>query len=290
MRPIRPSLRLALIALVATALVGCYRIALRDSDGERDASVPGVDGTSSMAVSVRVGAVPSATGCGLEYRIYRPAAPVPDGLVILAHGFLRSKERMDGLARALADSGMTAATLDFCNSRPWAGRHFQNGLDMVEVTDAIGATRVVYAGFSAGGLAALVAGRRDPRSLGVLALDLVDDDELGVRMAEGLQTPLIGIMGEPTACNARGNGMPIFAASPRGRVETLAGAGHCDFESPTDWLCEAVCERPEGASSELRASIIESAVAAIEGLMAQDETDPSLFAARRSGLPAVSAN
>ena len=255
------------IALVAAALLGCQRSALRDAAQPPDPSpLLRGDTTPAAATAGGTGALLSSTGCRLDYRLYRSDSSLWEGLVVLGHGFLRRKEHMHDLARALAARGLTTAALDFCNSRPWDGRHYQNGLDMVRVADAIGARKAVYVGFSAGGLAALVAGRRDPRSLGIVALDLVDARGLGRRLAEGLETPLIGIMGEPTACNARGEAIPIFAASGLGRVRILAGAGHCDFESPTDWRCELVCEGPAGGSPHMRDEVIALTVAAVTEL------------------------
>jgi pimeloyl-ACP methyl ester carboxylesterase len=262
-------MRLALVALVAVALVGCYRLALRDlSTGAPSGQAGAVARAPVSAPAIREGAVASATGCQLRYRLYRPATPAADGLIVLGHGFLRNKERMDGLARALAAAGMATAVMDYCNARLWDGRHYRNGLDMLAVADALGAERVLYAGFSAGALAALVAGREDPRAVGVLALDLVDDRALGLRTAAGLAIPLIGLMGEPTACNARGNGLPVFQRSGLGRAQVLRGAGHCDFESPTDWLCETLCEQPAGGLASTRAAIIALAVGAAADLMA----------------------
>lgn len=261
-------MRFTLIALVALALVGCYRLALREAGTEAPSSQPApVARAPAPAQATRSGAVESSTGCQLRYRLYPPAEPAADGLIVLGHGFLRSKERMDGLARALAKAGMATAAMDYCNARPWDGGHYQNGLDMRAVASALGAERIVYAGFSAGALAALVAGREDPRSVGVLALDLVDDRDLGLRTVDGLDIPLIGIMGEPTACNAQGNGIPVFHRNGLGRVQVLQGAGHCDFESPTNWLCETLCERPAGGAGDIRGEIIELAVGAAADLL-----------------------
>jgi pimeloyl-ACP methyl ester carboxylesterase len=237
------------------------------------------------AVGVETGTVLSATGCPLEYRLYRPPGPAADGLVVLAHGFLRSQERMEGLARALAQAGLTTATVDFCNMRPWDGGHYQNGLDLTAVAGALDARRVLYAGFSAGGLAALVAGERDPDAVGVLALDLVDAGGLGLRTARGLNKPLVGLMGEPTGCNAGGNGLPVFAASPLGDVRTVPGAGHCDFESPTDWLCQLVCEQPQRADQAPRAQIVAETVDAAAVLLGAGRGEA--MAAVRAEAPAA---
>ena len=174
---------------------------------------------------------------------------------------------MAGLARALADQGIPAVTLNFCNARPWDGRHVQNGRDMIQVAHAIGASRVVYAGFSAGGLAALVAGRLDPNALGVLVLDLVDTRGIGVGMARAMDKPLIGLAGDPAACNADNNGRAVFAVSPKARLTPIPGASHCDFESPTDSLCESVCSGVNAGSSARRRAIIDASVAAVSDLL-----------------------
>jgi hypothetical protein len=266
--------RWSLISLILAALVGCYRIALREPGTGTGVPTSGGVDTASAGVMMHGGEAVSASGCLLRYSLFRPPVPVSDAVVVLGHGFLRSKERMEGLARALAAAGMTTVAMDFCNSRIWDGRHYQNGLDMRRVADAVAADRVVYAGFSAGGLAALVAARQDNRSLGIVALDLVDDRGLGLRMVKGLGTPLIGIMGEPSACNARGNGMPIFAANELARVRVLPGAGHCDFESPTDWLCKAVCDQPPEGAPRLRDRIIDLAVGAVADLMEVSREKP----------------
>jgi pimeloyl-ACP methyl ester carboxylesterase len=159
-------------------------------------------------------------------------------------------------------------TLDFCNARFWDGRHFRNGLDMVRVADALDAKQVVYAGFSAGGLAALVAGRNDPRTLGVVALDLVDAGRLGEGMAAGLDRPLIGLVGDPSPCNAENNGLAVFSATDRSFVERVKGADHCDFESPTDWLCRLVCQRETPDAASPRRDIIAAATDAVVSLIA----------------------
>jgi dienelactone hydrolase len=138
---------------------------------------------------------------------------------------------------------------------------------MMTLARHLGARRVVYAGFSAGGLAAVLAAVEDPAALGVLALDLVDQGGLGVRAAARLDKPLVGLMGDPSACNARGNGMAVLAAGPRARVERIAGAGHCDFESPTDWLCEQVCGARKTGEDAPGEQILKAAVTAAAGLI-----------------------
>jgi pimeloyl-ACP methyl ester carboxylesterase len=232
---------------------------------------------------IETGTVPSATGCMLVYRLHRPRRGGPRDLVVLGHGFLRSQDRMVDLARHLAHAGVATVTLDFCNPRFWDGRHVRNGLDMIRVADALQAERVVYAGFSAGGLAALVAGRNDPRTVGVIALDLVDTSRIGERMARGLKRPLIALVGDPSPCNANNNGLAVFAATAQAEVERVSGAEHCDFESPTDWLCRLVCRAQPRRVPASRRDIIEAATAAAVDLMQGTSSRPL-------AAPAVATN
>ena len=234
--------------------------------------LPRTDVTSSQPlpnrVTVTAGRLASATGCPLNYQIYRIAAPPEGGdWVILAPGFLRGQGHLRDLAATLARDGMQVATLDFCNQKPWAGRHVQNARDMHALARHLGAERVVYAGFSAGGLAALLAARADPKALGVVTLDLVEAQGLGLRAARGLDKPLLALAGEPTNCNAQGNSDAVYAIAGLARVQRIAGAGHCDFESPSDALCELVCTDPDGPERSHRRQIIARAAAALQSLL-----------------------
>jgi pimeloyl-ACP methyl ester carboxylesterase len=174
---------------------------------------------------------------------------------------------MSGLAAGLAQSGIPTLTLSFCNSRFWDGRHSMNALDMRRVADFAGARRLVYAGFSAGGLSALVAARNDPRTVGVLTLDLVDEGGLGEEAARGLTVPMVALVGEPAPCNAQNRGLAVSAASPEAQVIPITGARHCDFESPTDWVCETLCARPDQGSEARRRLVIETSVIAVGGML-----------------------
>lgn len=210
----------------------------------------------------------------LDYRIYRP--PEPDRAepakaqrprtaatwIILAHGFLRSQDRMSGLATALAGTGIPVATLNFRNDSPLSGGHVKNSRDMVQLATQLQADKVIYAGFSAGGLAALLAARNDPRTLGVLTLDLVDSKGLGERAAKGLEVPMFALVGAPSNCNANGNAAAVYAQASQVELTAFPQASHCDFETPTNWLCSLLCEDPDGTREpSQRARILQQAVA-----------------------------
>ncbi|NEX18461.1 MAG: hypothetical protein C1943_18125 [Halochromatium sp.] len=163
------------------ALVGCSSLILAPSDSAVQLADPGLDGRRPVE-----GVLSSATGCSIHYRLYKPAVAGTSAqastLVILGHGFLRSQARMAGLAETIAAAGIPVATLDFCNMRFWDGQHQQNGLDMMALARHLGGVQpVIYVGFSAGALAALVAARNDPEALGAVTLDLVDAQGIGKR-------------------------------------------------------------------------------------------------------------
>ncbi len=266
----------------AIALAGCSGL------GRGDAAGPGttVGGTAprlgylaeNQGITVGRGSIQSDTGCPIGTTRFEPRRPRTAVPVILAPGFLRDRRHLSGLARALADHGIPAVTLALC-SRPWDGALVRNALAMIAVARRLGARQVVYGGFSAGALAALIAGRLDPHTRGVLTLDLVDQAGLGVGMAHALDQPLLGLAGDPAACNAYSNGLKVFAASPGGRLARIPGAGHCDFESPTDWLCRSVCSGADRGSAARRAAIIEAAVAAVSDLvgLARPGAEPAPF-------------
>jgi len=219
-----------------------------------------------QGISVKEGTLTSRFGCTFGYRLYQPGEPASDHLVIIGHGFLRSQDQMTGLAVAAAAAGMPAATIDYCNSRPWRGGHRRNADDMIRLADVLEAPQVVYAGFSAGALSAVVAARNDPRASGVLALDLVDTQQIGRRAVRGLDMPLIGLQGELTNCNARGNGEVVFRIAPKARLQRIEGAGHCDFEAPSDPLCRLVCQDPTPDGPALNRTIIAAAVQDLRSL------------------------
>ena len=68
---------------------------------------------------------------------------------------------MTPLARHLVSWGLPVVNLEFCNSKFWAGNHDLNAADMVAVAQKKDTGKVIYVGFSAGGLAAILATNLD---------------------------------------------------------------------------------------------------------------------------------
>lgn len=217
--------------------------------------------------SLQSGKAISGTGCEFSYRLYAPVTPTTGTHVIFGHGFLRDQNKLIGAGRALANAGIPTATLDFCNMRPWNGNHLKNAADMQQLVELIGAQDdVIYAGFSAGALAALLAA--DEKTRAVLTLDLVDQGALGLSAAQQLPVPLIGLHGPAHRCNADNNGLSVYEAALEAAPEKqrqshlIANASHCEFESPSNWLCETACgdSDPQTTNNNTRQHILDRSV------------------------------
>lgn len=247
-------------------LEGCQALP-RSASGEQPPSA-----ATSLApqVVVESGILQSREGCSFGYDIHRLEGMPAAAQVLVAHGFLRDRSRMRGLANALAEAGFTTVSVDLCNMRPWDGAHRENAADLQLAAQKLGRPGVVYAGFSAGGLAALIAASGDADSVGVVVLDLVDQADLGLRAAVTLRKPVVGLFGEPSQCNAESNGLTVLAEAANAEIEQFVGATHCDFESPTDRLCRWFCEpssRAADDASRTREQVIAAAVAAVGRLL-----------------------
>lgn len=176
---------------------------------------------------------------------------------------------MSGLSRALADQGIQVVTLDFCNMRLWNGHHQRNAYDMRSLATQLDiADDVVYAGFSAGALAAVMAADNGTRA--ILALDMVDQDDQGLEAIKSLSTPLIGLSGPSSSCNANNNAKAVFDTrknDPQSRLVQLEGVSHCDFETPSDWLCELVCSGAKRVRAQVESDRKSIIIDSIEALL-----------------------
>ena len=193
----------------------------------------------------------SLTVGGREVRldVYRPAG-VPRGAAILSHGFTRSRTTLGGHAAALAQQGVLALTPDL----PYTFDFERNAQALAEMVARLRAggpfgaplERVVLVGFSAGALSSLLAAAT-PGVVGCVGLDPFDrvspdGRALGLDFARGLRTEALLLRAPPSRCNAQAVSRPWGAALPRLREDRLIdGASHCDFESPTDWMCRLAC-------------------------------------------------
>jgi len=186
-------------------------------------------------------------GRGVAVDVY-PSSSESMGVAIVAHGFTRARVRHRDLARALAAAGVTVVVPDLPNVMD----HWGNGEAIAQLARGVehGAfnmapvdrSRIVLVGTSAGGLASVLAAAKLPGIAGWVGLDPVDRTGTGIRAASKLESPAVVLLAEPSGCNLFGSGRSIAHAVPRLlRAELLRGASHCDFESPTNKLCSAMC-------------------------------------------------
>ena len=188
--------------------------------------------------------------------VYRPVAPEV-GVAVLAHGFARSRVRHRDLARALASAGIVAVVPDL----PSVVNLWGNGDALARFVEdlesgavpalAVRRESVVLIGTSAGGLASLLAAERLPGLAGWIGLDPVDRTGSGTRAASRMQSPAIVMLAEPSLCNLMTSGRAIAEALPhRWRTVDVTDASHCDFEDPTNNMCQAMCGRSSDATRE----------------------------------------
>lgn len=197
----------------------------------------------------------SETGCELAYTHFLPdgAATSDDPLLVLAHGFLRSQENMRGWAELFTSHGIRTVTVTFCNSSLFNGNHAQNAADLRAIADELAGsnTPVLYAGYSAGGLSAMLAAAADDRTFGYLGIDPVDSGGL-LGTVGAVRFPAFYLLGVPNQCNRDGATRALFpAASPAWFIE-IPFATHCTFEDPTDSLCVDLCGTVSPADSNER--------------------------------------
>ena len=180
-----------------------------------------------------------------------PAAGPLRGAAILSHGFTRSRRTLAGHAQALADAGVLALTPDLpctfdfrCNARALTAL-----VGSLRAGGTFGAPveRVMLVGFSAGGLSSLLAADT-PGVVGFVGLDPFDRtmsgaaERLGLAAAGRLRTEALLLRAPPSRCNAEAVAAPWATVLPAlWRDELIAGSSHCDFESPTDWMCRLAC-------------------------------------------------
>ncbi len=196
--------------------------------------------------------------------VHAPRSGASRDAVILAHGFTRDRTTMAGHARMLAGEGVWAIAPDL----PYLMDSRDNAIALRDLVLALQKgvagpplRRFVLVGFSAGGLSAVLAADA-PGVVGYIGLDPFDrPGGVGLAAARRLQVPVYLLRGPSAACNAYAIAEPWVAAFPRLVVDRqLADASHCDFESPTDALCQFVCGRTDPARQAVVSEFLRAAV------------------------------
>jgi dienelactone hydrolase len=177
-------------------------------------------------------------GRSLFVTLYRPAKNENAPLVVVAHGFTRSKRYMAGWGSHLAGEGFFVVV----PTQPAFADHELNGRVLAALVEKYREKRrVALMGFSMGGLTTLLATMQTPVDAWV-GLDPVDMNGKGKLAAAQLKAPAALFLAEPEAWNMHGNAKSIAEAIPgKKEVIRISGATHLDAEWPTDLLGQIGC-------------------------------------------------
>jgi predicted alpha/beta-hydrolase family hydrolase len=197
----------------------------------------------------------------IQYTLHTPATPARHH-VILAHGFLRSPQTMHHLAAAFASEGIATACIQLKRSSPFHGNHAENARDIIALRQALDWKSATYAGFSAGGLSALLAASDDPKCMNLLLCDPVDSETLGTVTAPNIHIPVLAILGKPGPGNAHRNANTMLNAIQGIRILEIPEATHCDFEARPSKVCHLVTSsKPDSKrTATVHESIIEESL------------------------------
>jgi len=243
------------------------------SSGAPDEPGPDLREVGPYAVELDTGSA-ALDGCTMGYDVRTPAG-IPDApAVVLAHGFQGNRASMAGWAEHWASWGMRVVTPDLCHASIVDTDHAQNGADLRALVTELSLPSVIYAGYSAGGLAAVLATADDPRATALVGLDMVDSGSLGADAVAGVGVPAFDIVGEPSQCNTTNNGLAVFVGIAGSRSLRVTEADHCDFQSPVDFLCGLTCT---GTNDQLDDETIQAAVRGLStaAVLWQSELEPT---------------
>lgn len=233
------SFALPLLALIAAAAPRCL-------------AAPATDAPAALVVDSTVPI--SLDGRQTVVDLYSPGRPARVA-VVFVHGFMRGRATFADHARAVAAEGVPAVVPDM----PYLTDSRRNAQALVDLIAQMRegrlgppVERVVLVGFSAGGLAALLAADT-PGVVGYVGLDPFDrPGGVGLDAARKLDKPARLLRAPSGACNAFAISAPWAGSLRRMEGERVIDqASHCDFESPTDSLCELVCGRADAQRQDI---------------------------------------
>ncbi len=179
--------------------------------------------------------------------LYYPARAHEAPLVIVAHGFTRSKRYMAGWGGQLAREGFLAAVL----TQPALADHELNATVISDLAGALrdanaalkvkASARLALMGHSMGGLTSfLAANRREVDAW--IGLDPVGMNDSWLAAAKNMRAPCAVLRAEPGAWNMSGNASRLVASLTAPKLDLkVRGASHLDPEFPTDVLGQIAC-------------------------------------------------
>lgn len=215
--------RLLILGLVLSALVHC---------STRTQTPPLPSGVSKQHAKLDL------AGRSVSVTLYKPAKDENAPLVVVAHGFTRSKRYMAGWGGHLADQGFFVVV----PTQPGFADHELNGRVLAALVEHYrGKRRVALMGHSMGGLTTLIAASKTPVDAWI-GLDPVDMNGSGQKIAATLKIPVAVLRAEPQAWNMQGNAQPLAEAFTGPTfVRKIPGGTHLDAEWPTDLLGQLAC-------------------------------------------------
>jgi dienelactone hydrolase len=207
----------------------------------------------------------------VKFDLYLPASTQPAPLIVVAHGFLRTKTNMAGWGQMLATEGFVAAV----PTLPAWSDHPRNARAIGELTVWLCATpphatcinpqKIGLMGFSAGGLSTLLAAADHPNVKIWVGLDPVDRDGMGLAALPRLHAQPVILRAEPSSWNAQGNSRTLIEAlGMRCQTDLIPDAIHIDAEWPTDALAELACGQ---SSDQNRAAFASHALTALKATL-----------------------
>tara|TARA_B100001094_G_scaffold160091_1_gene154842 strand:+ start:4633 stop:5793 length:1161 start_codon:yes stop_codon:yes gene_type:complete len=191
-----------------------------------------------------------SNGQALEYTTFMPEDSQASVHVLLVHAFSRDMSVLSDFAQHYAGWGIPVVTMNLNHSSIFENDPLQDVIDLGLLSSYISEGEpIIYVGHSAGAMKAIASAVSDTNAIAVLGLDLTDGayeqtggDFLALSNVPELSIPLWGLLGEPSDCNANGNGLDVYFESNYANAISITEADHCDFESPTNFLCTLLCQ------------------------------------------------
>lgn len=210
---------------------------------------------ANQTISIHRAALPAGT---VEFELFLPSTRERAPLLVVAHGFARSRRNMRGWGEHLSQQGFVVAIPNL----PSFANHSNNADAIVQLIDnicrdekigaRIDAERIGVIGFSSGGLATFLAASRSDRIDVWVGLDPVDRREQAVAAAGKVKCAVVALLAEPADCNKNANWLAVkYPADVQSETKVIPSSIHTDCESPTDALAEIACGKPDPARTKL---------------------------------------
>ncbi len=214
-------------------------------------------------------------------------------LVIATHGWSAGRVNQVGWAKHMASYGYVVIVPGRPNpiapdQAVWSANirtlatNAVNASLFPQLAAKIDATKIVYEGFSAGGLASTLAAKDKAPNLLVL-LDPVDNQQnLGATAIRSVCSPVLNFFTQPSACNNQ-MGWSTFASNGTGPLVRVGikASTHCDGEDEARALCGTFCGG--AAKTTNRDTIRKYMVAYLEGKLRGSTEAAALFTASALG-------